>query len=78
VWNESNHINPAALRSFCNLVSSAQACASRTSGSEDGVPSSTLFPVCPVPAVVSAETGVEVKEFGSSSREREKPCRSIP
>jgi len=74
---KSDHINPAALRSLCNLASSAQACASRTSGSEDGLSSSVLFPLWFILVAVSTETAVEVGEFGSSSREREKPCRSM-
>ena len=76
--DESDHINPAALRSFCNLASSAQACASRTSGSEDVLPSSTLLPPWPILAAVSVETVAETGWFVSSSREREKPCRSKP
>jgi hypothetical protein len=70
VGEGSIHIKPAALKSFCNLVSSAQACASRTSGSEGGRLSSKLFPLWLILAAVSGETVV-----GSSSREREKPCR---
>ena len=56
-WSKNVHINPAALRSFCSLASSAQACANRTSGSEDGLPISSLFPPWFILAAVSAETG---------------------
>jgi hypothetical protein len=73
----SGHINPAALRSFCNLASSTQACASRTSGSEEGLPISMLFSPWLILAAVSTEIVAELGEIGSSSREREKPCRSI-
>jgi len=76
-WDGSSHINPAALRSLCNLASSAQACASRTSGSEEGLLSSTLFSPWLILAAVSAEIIAGFGGFGSSSREREKPCRSI-
>lgn len=72
---ESNHIKPAALRSFCNLSSSAQACASRSSVSEDGLPSSMLSPIWPILAAVSAEMP-KLGVAGSSSRERENPCRN--
>jgi len=68
---ESYHIKPAALKSFCNLASWAQTCASCTSESEGGPAGSPSFTPWSILAAVSSEIG-----FESPSREREKPCRN--